>query len=338
MNKLFVVGCPRSGTTVLQQALNRHSQIVIPPETKFFYYFYGKSRACQLAHLKRINRDLGINLSPPKKRIGTPDAAMAFYDELARQYIARLDRNGVTFFGDKTPEHTGHLHHIRDVFADAKIIFMYRDGRDVALSLSRMPWIHCDIYVGFVIWLYYYRILRRFRQDAPQGMQFVRYEDLVMDPTAEVDRVLRFLGLPYEAEVAEGWGNHEGIPEREYAWKSGALHAITAERMGVWRRELCDTQIDKLERLGGRALMELGYDLSRIDHGRLSPWFLTRLGWDVCRCAVGLPMCCLTKELVGCASRWLDREKMNGREFAPAETGPAVLQSRSATLVKSRAS
>src|ERR1700722_15108612 len=37
MDKFFIVGCPRSGTTVLQQALNRHSRIVVAPETRFFY-------------------------------------------------------------------------------------------------------------------------------------------------------------------------------------------------------------------------------------------------------------------------------------------------------------
>lgn len=65
MKYVFIVGCPRSGTTLLQQALNRHSQIVIPPESKFFYYFYGQSYRRQSAHLERINSDLGIELVPP---------------------------------------------------------------------------------------------------------------------------------------------------------------------------------------------------------------------------------------------------------------------------------
>ncbi len=44
MNKFFIVGCPRSGTTMVQQALNRHPQVVIPPETKYFFSFYGHSQ------------------------------------------------------------------------------------------------------------------------------------------------------------------------------------------------------------------------------------------------------------------------------------------------------
>jgi hypothetical protein len=101
MKKFFIVGCPRSGTTPLQQALNRHSQIVIPPETKFFYYFYGKSKAQQLTHLKRINADLQIDLPTPDRRIQTPHEAREFYDRMTRQSLERLGRQDVAWFGKK---------------------------------------------------------------------------------------------------------------------------------------------------------------------------------------------------------------------------------------------
>lgn len=288
---------------MLQQALNRHSQVAVPPETKFFYYFYGQSRRCQLKHLRRINDDLRINLAAPARTIRTPCEASAYYDEIVRLYVERLDRDSVECFGDKAPEHTGHLSRIHGVFPDAKIIFMYRDGRDVALSLSEMPWIRCDVHVGFVIWLYYYNILRRSRRSTSLDIHFVKYEKLVSDPAAELERLLRFLGLEYESQVAEGYGNHEGIPEREYAWKGRALKRITPQRIGVWRRQMSCSQIHRLERLGAHALTDLGYDLSDGKTRPLSPWFLTRLVWGIARCGFALPLRCLANELVGTASR-----------------------------------
>src|SRR5437868_932206 len=144
MKKFFIVGCPRSGTTMVQQALNRHSRIVIPPETKFFFSFFGHPRRVQLRHLKRLNTDLGINLAEPAGRISSVADGRAFYDAMARQYLERLQRTDAAYFGEKTPEHTGHLPRIQQLFPDAKILVLYRDGRDVAVSLSKMPWMCPD--------------------------------------------------------------------------------------------------------------------------------------------------------------------------------------------------
>lgn len=329
MKKFFIVGCSRSGTTVLQQALNRHSQVVIPPETKFFYYFYGQSKACQLRHLKRINADLRISLPAPARRIRDPHEARAFYNQMGQRYLERLDREGVVYFGDKTPEHTGHLQRMREVFPDAKLIFVYRDGRDVALSLSKMPWISCDVYVGYIIWLYYYRVLRRSRQETSMDTYYVRYEDLVCNPAAELEKLLHFLGLSYEPHVAEGYGNHEGIPQREYPWKARALEKISIDRVGVWRRELSSKQVERLERLGRHALTDLGYELTCSRARRLSPWFLATLGWGLARCAARLPASCLRNELFGSALRRLFHRETDGRETPLAEVADSLMDEAS---------
>jgi hypothetical protein len=193
MNKFFIVGCPRSGTTMLQQALNRHSAIVIPPETKFFFSFLGRSRESQLKHLKRINADLQIGMPAPQQRIRSGPGARAFYDQMARLYLQKLGRNGDVHFGEKTPEHTGRLRLVRRLFPDAKVIFIYRDGRDVALSMTKVPWMDPDLYVNFAVWLYYYRILTQARSGEPPGLLCVRYEDLVTNPPEELRIILAFL-------------------------------------------------------------------------------------------------------------------------------------------------
>src|SRR5713226_3100535 len=87
MKEVFIVGCPRSGTTMVQQALNRHAQIVIPPETKFFFSFFGQAHQRQLRHIDRLETDLGIALPRPARRVSAPDEARAFYRAMARRYV-----------------------------------------------------------------------------------------------------------------------------------------------------------------------------------------------------------------------------------------------------------
>jgi hypothetical protein len=303
MKPFFIVGCPRSGTTMLQQALNRHSQVVIPPETKFFFSFLGHTHRRQLWHIERLEADLRISLPRPAARVASTAEGRAYYEEMARRYVERLGHDGLTHFGEKTPEHTGHLPLIRRLFPEAKVVAISRDGRDVAASLSRMSWMSADVYVNFLVWLYYNRVLRAARERGCPNLYWVRYEDIVADPEAELGKVLDFLELPYESAVAEGSGNREGIPVREYGWKKRALGHISDNRVGTFRRELSADQVALLERLGTSTLCSLGYELTTDGSARLSPRFLLGLGLRMSHFVYRLPWQSVINELLSRASR-----------------------------------
>jgi hypothetical protein len=299
MDQLFIVGCPRSGTTMVQQALNRHSQIVVPPETKFFFSFVGHSHRAQHRHIDRLNADLKIKLPKPTKALRSEDDCRSFYEEMSRQYLERVGKPSVVCFGEKTPEHTGRLPRIRQLFPEAKILVLYRDGRDVAASLSRMPWMPSNLYVNFLVWLYYHWVVQNEKRKAAANLYFARYEDIVADPEKRLGAILQFLELPYESAVVEGWGNHEGVPEREYAWKARALSKINTDRVGSFRQELSAEQIAILERLGGETLSSLGYPLLTDGQQPLSLPFFLQLSYGLSRFVTRLPTSALLKEL-GC--------------------------------------
>jgi hypothetical protein len=298
MEKFFIVGCPRSGTTMVQQALNRHSQIVVPPETKYFFSFFGHSKKRQARHVERLNADLGVQLPQPTKQIASVADGRAYYEDMARQYVDRHVGKDVAFFGEKTPEHTGLLPSIRRLYPDAKILVLCRDGRDVASSLSRMPWTSPNLYVNFIVWLYYNSIIQKERLDGSPHMYFAQYEDIVASPREEFRAILRFLGADYEPAVAAGHGNREGVPQREMAWKSRALQLITKQRVGAFRTELTDDQIEILERLGRDALLTLGYPLLSDGRRPLSPAFYLQLAYNLAHFVGRLPWNSVAKEVV----------------------------------------
>ncbi len=315
MKPFFVVGCPRSGTTMLQQALNRHSQVVIPPETKYFFSFLGHSRRDQWKHIERLEKDLGISLPRPEAAVETPADGRAFYREMARRYVERLGRVGATHFGEKTPEHTGHLPRIGQLYPEAKLVAIYRDGRDVAASLSRMPWMTSNVYVNFMVWVYYNRILLAARERGRANMYFVRYEDIVADPEAELSKVLEFLELPYESSVARGCGNRDGIPEREYGWKERALGRISTDRVGAFQSQLSESDVAVLERLGKTTLRALDYDLVTDGNAPLPPKVLLSLAYQMSRFVIRLPWKSVVNELLSRATRDAAEEST---EIAPA--------------------
>lgn len=291
MNWFFIVGCPRSGTTLLQQALNRHPAVVVPPETAFFTFLRQPLRR-QVSHLRRIEHDLGIRMPPLTARLSGTRAARSFYEQLADRYLSRIGRTAVTHFGEKSPEHLRRYRLIRRVFPDAKCVLLYRDGRDVALSLSKVPWMPGDLEVGFALWLHYARVAARLARAFGDDLYQVKYERMVEDPVRELAGVCRFLGLDFRPEMALGSGNSEGVPGWERGWKERALAPIDSNRVGVWRAEMSDRQVGILERWGGGTLAAMGYELVTGGTRRLPPLFYPRvyaraLRWLLTRPAYG---------------------------------------------------
>lgn len=295
--KFFIIGCPRSGTTMVQQALNRHPAIAIPPETKFFFSFIGHPRRHQARHLERLNRDLGIQLTLPPQGTTSDAAAREMYEAMEDQYIRQLGKPGIEWFGEKTPEHTGRASRIRGLFPDSRILVLYRDGRDVALSLSKAPWMSGGLYVSFLIWLYYQQLILKLRHGGMSNVLLARYEDIVTSPEREFRRILAFLDLTYDPRVAEGYGNSDGIPLREYEWKAHALERINASRVGAYRSELTMTQIAALERLGRHTLEAFGYPVEAAGSSLLPLRILFRLPRQMAKFAAQLPWWSLVSEM-----------------------------------------
>lgn len=256
---------------MLQMALNRHSQIVVPPETAYFTLLK-RSRRGQHLHWKRIEKDLGIAVEAPIRRIKAGSTARQHFLRLSEAYVRRLDRTGITHFGEKSPEHQRRVPLILETFPEARFILIVRDGRDVALSLSQVPWMPGDLYLGFELWLHYFEIQVRLLREIPERLYVVKYENLVAQPREHLEQILEFLGLPYEPHVADGSGNREGIPGYEYSYKQQALQPISTNRIGHWRRELTGEQVEILERSGGDALWAFGYELMT-DRRRRRPLF-----------------------------------------------------------------
>ena len=93
-----------------------------------------------------------------------PAECQVYGDEGIRnrvRYVRRFGPRGVTHFGEKSPEHQRYLPDVGRVLPGAKVVLLYRDGRDVAHSLTKLAWMSDDVYVNFALWLYYYRIQRR---------------------------------------------------------------------------------------------------------------------------------------------------------------------------------
>ncbi|HEX2312710.1 MAG TPA: sulfotransferase [Thermomonospora sp.] len=270
---IFVVGCPRSGTTLLQLMLHRHPRIAIPPETRFLISAYdSRARFGDLAdpaNRERLARwiverpptrfgDLGLDGPRVVEEIvagpGTLGSALGI---VFRAYARRF---GKERWGDKRPGYFQSIPVLLRLFPDAQIVHLVRDGRDCVASLKEMPWYKHDSYHALATWMEAVRAGRRAARTLGPGSYFeLRYEDLIEDPRGRLTELCRFLGEDYHEEMAEPSGvASEAVPSRK-TWHHRTHEKVSAARAGTWAHRLEPWEIALCETEAGPYLRELGY-------------------------------------------------------------------------------
>lgn len=147
IQRLFLVGCARSGTTLLQSLLAAHPEIVSFPESHFFRHLnphatwrrrLGLARPTTREHLEefydKIGREDGVCVSP-----GPFTLRMKRY---TRASIRTLDNkaveSGANYWLEKTPMHLHHIPLIERYVSNTQFIHLVRDGRDVVASMHKV--------------------------------------------------------------------------------------------------------------------------------------------------------------------------------------------------------
>ncbi len=271
----FIVGCGRSGTTLLQTLVDNHPNIAVPPESHVYARFGCIAHTWRdLAQPQNRRRLIGALLRDAFIREWRLDVSVddvearlpqpSFAGVVEALFSLYAERHGAGRWGDKTPGHIRHLRAIRRDFPDAKLIHLVRDGRDVAEAMRRMifyPVTACG--VGRV-WRDEVRHWDAYCADeGAAGTLVVRYEDLVTDPRATVSAIFRFLGEPKIDTVATySRSSLSRELDAQGPWHSSLRQGISASKIGAYRRAFTPREIEVLEYIQGETLRAYGYPTS----------------------------------------------------------------------------
>ena len=175
---VFIVGCPRSGTTWLQNMLTAHPAIAGPAtETAMFGTIRGLFD----------NEALRAWISPEALR----SALRRFCEGLLANYMAAHAPRATRVL-EKTPDHALHLDLIALLFPNASVIGIHRDGRDVVRSLLEIEYGPQSPAVAADGWVRSTRAVQEFATEF-ELTRDERYEALLQDPVGRVVDVLRWL-------------------------------------------------------------------------------------------------------------------------------------------------
>jgi hypothetical protein len=273
---IFVVGCPRSGTTLLQLMLHSHPRIAIPPETRFMLDIYerrlefgdladpaNRRRLAEAITGPKATRfhELGLDAGEVSKLIA--DAPPTLGSALGTVLQAYAGRFGKPRWGDKRPAYVMHMDALRRLFPTAQFVHLVRDGRDCVASLKSMPWYHEDSHHAAATWSRAIDLGRKYARTMPAGSYHeLRYEDLITRPEQELTALCGFLGEEFHpAMLQPDKAARIAVPGRK-TWHTGTHEAVNAARAGTWRDRLDPWEISLCETVLAGGLRHHGYELT----------------------------------------------------------------------------
>jgi hypothetical protein len=285
---IFIVGAPRSGTTLLSLMVHAHPRLAMPPETRFVLRIWrdrhrfgdlstreqhrALARAC-VAKGSMV-RDLGVSKRELKRRILA--APPTFGSAFAAVFAAYAQVHGKARWGDKRPTYFAEVDVLLRLFPDAQIVHVVRDGRAVVASLKRMPWWEGSSVGAMATWAQAEYCARRDeRRLPPDTVHVLRYESLVEDPRGVLRRLCAFLEEDFDEAMLEPHRVAGVVPDRK-EWHEGLRSTLTTQRRTTWREGLEPWELGLMETVLRRPLQRRGYDLS-LAGDRPSPLAIARL-------------------------------------------------------------
>ena len=270
----IVVGCGRSGTTLVRAMLDSHPRLAVVHESGFLSQFARHRRRYERGgrlELERLISDLlghygfgALGMEPDAARdalrAAAPTSVAAAFRVLYRKYASDRDKDR---YGDKTPLYVQHLASLGETWPEARFVHVVRDGRDVALAYLDRRSGPNELVEAALFWRRSIKRGRRGGAALGAGRYLeLQYEQLVEDPEKALRPVCAFLDIDYTPGML---AFHERFDEVMAHGRGDNLHLMNVARpvsrgLRDWRSELSPDQVSMLDVVIGDLLGDLGYE------------------------------------------------------------------------------
>jgi sulfotransferase family protein len=268
---VFIVGCARSGTTLLQHVLDAHPRIAVMPQA---HWIYGLGKHYTGMRPERTVKedivpallkdpefaDLGIT-GDQLLTLMREDQHPAYLTFVRRVFDLYGKREDKELVGNKTPGLVRRLESVHELWPEARVVHIIRDGRDVFLSMKNRPLRRrlSRVRVGPTedpvarIGLWWELSVQMGRNAGkmlgPRLYHEVPYETFVTRPTEACAQLCTFLEIPFSEAMLKFYEKGK-TPETSRPITPG---------LRDWRSEMAPEDAEVFESAAGRLLEDLGY-------------------------------------------------------------------------------
>ena len=279
---VFIVGCPRSGTTLFRRMVDAHPEVAVIPEVGWLARCYehrvGLTPEGRLTpeFVDKLPKKGGFGRYTPlpigrnELRVFAAGRPAPTYAEFVSLLFDRYgEARGKPLVGNKTVDHALNVATLHEIFPGAKFVHLIRDGRDVATSAvawrrsERLAeefstWSEDPISTAALWWEWHVRRAREAGMPLGRGLYHeVFYENLVADPVGESERLCDFLGIPYENAMVRF---HEGREKDDPTLDAKSAWRPPTSGLRDWRTGMDPHSLRSFEAVAGGLLDELGYE------------------------------------------------------------------------------
>ncbi|MBB6391048.1 sulfotransferase family protein [Microbacterium thalassium] len=275
---VFVVGAPRSGTTLVSAAIAAHPAFHGGPESDFFFRLGAQARADAATdpawptkavellgslsrHGERVIDMFGVSTDDLTRYLEQRQPSQSAM--LAALFESSLQGDqGPPRWVEKTPNHLWYLREIVDHFPDATIVHVVRDPRDVVRSLVGLPWATGSRVADAWQWLLDHAEIARAREEDPAveaAIIDVRFEDFLIDPTSALTTICDAAGAEFHPDMLAPERAAEGMILSAEWWKKKNASGIDPARAFAWRRD-ADEMDDAIATMCDAVIRQFGYD------------------------------------------------------------------------------
>lgn len=243
---VFLVGCVRSGTTMLRLMLSHHPAVAFHFESEFVVHSLKAGEPEPVGRLLRDHQDW-LRADPTFQASGFVIDESLSYRELVRSFV----RQKALWTGCPVVGMTVHedFEQLPRIWPEARYIHILRDGRDVAHSAMKMGW-YGNAWAATERWVRAIHCYDRLLEAVPtERILEVRFEDLVADPKGELERVCRFMGVDFD-------------PAMLAIDQTSSYRAADSGEAANWRSHFDDRTCGLVEAEIGPLLERFGYALS----------------------------------------------------------------------------
>ncbi len=274
-DRFFIVGCGRSGTTLLKTILSSHPEIYVCPETFFFRSVRPRLHSApdtpEAVASAWWLADAGLSsdklkpLIEARKNQGKPLECATLAAIL--DFHAAAHPNMI--IGEKTPDHVNHLDAIRDCFSGAKIVQIMRDPRAVLASYRKVKVGSNAVADIASEWASGTSTLENWA--ARSDFLPIRYEDLVTDPESTLRDICVFLGVDFSLDMLNFHTRETDGFSQEQTHHANTRRALFTDSIEAWKKQLPRRDVALLEWALGTMMVRHGYELKgeKIHFGRI---------------------------------------------------------------------